>query len=148
MCFCIIDSEFITITNGWNNREQTRLHQHFLFLSGVWVDSVTGIDHPGVVVVVGIVDADVPGADAVFLLLVEVHAEVEAVVVAHAEIVTFQGVDGGDIAPFVGKAFVDLGAERAAVAAAEDPCAAHVEAVVEFVLHGDAEVKTQAMNMS
>ena len=46
-----------------------------------------GVDDKGVLPVVGVVDADVPGADAVSLLLVEVDAEVETVVGGQAEVV-------------------------------------------------------------
>ena len=90
--------------------------------------------------VVGVVDADVPRADTMFLLLVEVHAEVEAMVAAHTEVVAFQCVDGIHIPPVVSQAFIDLRAEGATVAAAENPSAAKVEAVAELVLHGDADI--------
>ena len=92
--------------------------------------------------VVNIVDTDVPGSDTVFLLLVEVHAEVEAMVATQTEVVAFQCVDDRHSSPVVSQAFIDLGAEGAAVAAAEDPRAAEVDTIVELVLHGNAEVVT------
>ena len=72
----------------------------------------------------------------------EVHTHIQTVVAAQAEVVAFQGVDRIDVAPFIEQAFVNLCAERAAVAAAEDPCATEVETVAELMLHGDAEVVT------
>ena len=71
--------KFITITHRRNNREDARLHQHFALRVDGCIPLVVGVNDERIVVVVDIVDADVPRADAVFLLLVEVHAEVELV---------------------------------------------------------------------
>ena len=90
--------------------------------------------------VINIVNANVPCADAVFLLFVEVYAEVEAVVVAHAEVVAFKCLNLWNIAPFVNQAFVNLGAKGATVAAAENPSAGDVETVTELVLHGNTHI--------
>ena len=91
--------EFKAITNRRNNREQAGLHQDFLLLMGVFVEAVTRIYQERIVVVVSIVDAEIPGADAVFLLLVEVHAHVETVIIGHSEVVAFEGLDVRDVVP-------------------------------------------------
>ena len=68
-------------------------------MSCVFVEAVARIHQERIVVVVGIVDAEVPGADAVFLLFVEVHAYVQAVIIAHTEVIAFECLDVRDVIP-------------------------------------------------
>ena len=83
-----------------------------------------------------------------FLLLAEVHAEVEAVIHGHPEVVALDIADGGraydtaTVLRIIGdrNAWIGLCGQGAAIAATENPGTAQIEAVAELVLHGDAEV--------
>ena len=107
---------------------------------GGFVVNIIRIDEEGVVVVIDIVNAEVEGEQTRIQRKVHVGAQVEAMIVAHAEVVAFQGVDVLEFAPIVGQSFINLRSERAAIATAENPSAAQVELVAELVLHGDADV--------
>ena len=86
-------------------------------------------DDEGVLSVVDIIDADVPHALAVLLLLAEVHAEVEAVIHGHPEIVALDIADVGcaDNAASIlcikgdRNTWIGLCGQGAAIAAADDP---------------------------
>ena len=79
------------------------MHQLFHLLVRFVIPIIFGVNEEGIVVAISVIHADVERTDAVFERgMVIVEAQVQTVVVAHTEIVTLQGLDGGNVTPSVG----------------------------------------------